>query len=169
MFPAPVASGHDEGHGRVGVGLPAPARVEPSGELVEVELGGAGRRQHDDVVAGPRDQPPADLLPAARRPSSAGVLRPATGRIVVRVEGAGVVLRPGRAATSSPLGPAGPTSCPSPGFEVIAGAVAVMPAQVDRCTVDGEVVEPQPGGFYGGWITARVVGPFKGGPGTTGW
>jgi len=28
---------------------------------------------------------------------------------------------------------------------------------------------PQPGGFYGGWITSRVVGPFKGGPGTTGW
>ena len=43
---------------------------------------------------------------------------------------------------------------PSAGFEPIAGAVAVMVAQVDRCTVDGEEVIPQPGGFYRGWITA---------------
>jgi len=38
-----------------------------------------------------------------------------------------------------------------------------------RVTVDGEVVRPQEGGFYGGWITDRVVGPFTGGPGTRGW
>ena len=35
--------------------------------------------------------------------------------------------------------------------------------------VDGERVEPNGGGFYGGWVTSRVVGPFKGAPGTTGW
>jgi hypothetical protein len=58
---------------------------------------------------------------------------------------------------------------PSEGFEAIAGAVAVTPLLVEQCTVDGEVVDPQPGGFYGGWITSRVVGPFKGGPGTQGW
>ena len=58
---------------------------------------------------------------------------------------------------------------PSAGFAVLRGAIAVMPGFVDRCTVDGEVVEPQAGGFYGGWITSRVVGPFKGGPGSTGW
>jgi uncharacterized protein (DUF427 family) len=58
---------------------------------------------------------------------------------------------------------------PTPGFAEITGAVAVMPGQVDRCVVDGEVVRPQAGGFYGGWITDRVVGPFKGGPGTHGW
>ena len=44
-----------------------------------------------------------------------------------------------------------------------------MPGAMDACTVGGEVVVPQAGGFYGGWITSRVVGPFKGGPGTTGW
>ena len=48
-------------------------------------------------------------------------------------------------------------------------AVAVMAAQVDRCTVNGEEVVPQPGGFYGGWITSWVVGPFKGVPGSSGW
>jgi hypothetical protein len=40
---------------------------------------------------------------------------------------------------------------------------------MDRCTVDGEEVVPQEGGFYGGWITSRVSGPFKGAPGTLGW
>ncbi|HSO65901.1 MAG TPA: DUF427 domain-containing protein, partial [Ornithinibacter sp.] len=58
---------------------------------------------------------------------------------------------------------------PSAGFEVLGGHVAVMPGAMDRCTVDGEVVTPQAGGFYGGWITARVVGPFKGAAGTWAW
>ena len=30
-------------------------------------------------------------------------------------------------------------------------------------------LSPQPGGFYGGWVTPEVVGPFKGEPGTEGW
>jgi uncharacterized protein (DUF427 family) len=58
---------------------------------------------------------------------------------------------------------------PTRGFAAIAGAVAVMAALVDRCTVNGEVVQPQPGGFYGGWVTTWVVGPFKGTPGSQGW
>ena len=58
---------------------------------------------------------------------------------------------------------------PSRGFEPMADAVAFYPALMDECTVDGEVVRPQAGGFYGGWITDDVVGPFKGEPGTWGW
>ena len=58
---------------------------------------------------------------------------------------------------------------PSAGFEPIAGAVAVMVAQVDRYTVNGEQVVPPPGGFHVGWITSWVVGPFKGIPGSMGW
>ena len=58
---------------------------------------------------------------------------------------------------------------PSPGFEEIAGAVALYPGRLTSARLDGELVRPQPGGFYGGWITDDVVGPFKGGPGTTGW
>ena len=58
---------------------------------------------------------------------------------------------------------------PTPGFEPLRDAIALMAAAVDRCTVDGETVAPQPGGFYGGWITSRVTGPFKGGPGSAGW
>lgn len=58
---------------------------------------------------------------------------------------------------------------PTPSFAAIAGWYAFYPARVDRCTVDDFVVTPNAGDFYGGWITPRVVGPFKGGPGTTGW
>ena len=58
---------------------------------------------------------------------------------------------------------------PSPGYEQLADHVAFYPSRVDACFVDDERVEPQPGDFYGGWITADIVGPFKGGPGTTGW
>jgi uncharacterized protein (DUF427 family) len=58
---------------------------------------------------------------------------------------------------------------PTRGFEPLTGAVAVMAAQVDRCTVNGEEARPQPGGFYGGWITSAVAGPFKGIPGSMGW
>jgi uncharacterized protein (DUF427 family) len=58
---------------------------------------------------------------------------------------------------------------PTRGFEPLAGAVAVMAAAMGRCTVDDEDVRPQPGGFYGGWITSRVTGPFKGIPGSMGW
>ena len=58
---------------------------------------------------------------------------------------------------------------PSPGYEQLLGTVAFYPAGMDECTVDGERVTPQPGGFYGGWITSGITGPFKGGPGTLGW
>ena len=40
---------------------------------------------------------------------------------------------------------------------------------MDACYVDGELVLPQPGEFYGGWITSDIVGPFKGEPGSWGW
>ena len=56
-----------------------------------------------------------------------------------------------------------------PAFLALADAWAVMPGLVDACRVGGEVVRPQDGGFYGGWITDRVVGPFKGSPGSWGW
>lgn len=146
---------------------PRPPRVEPSGEHVVVEL--AGR-----VVAASdlswrvleTSHPPTYYLPPAA--FEAGVLRPAEGHTWCEwkgqasyfdlVAGDRVAVR---AAWTYPT--------PTAGFEQIAGAVAVMPGLVDRCTVDGEVVVAQPGGFYGGWITSRVTGPFKGGPGTAGW
>lgn len=59
-------------------------------------------------------------------------------------------------------------SDPSPGYESIAGWFAFYPDRVE-CYVDRQLVQPQEGVFYGGWITAEIEGPFKGGPGTSGW
>ena len=63
---------------------------------------------------------------------------------------------------------------PTKGFEAIAGYLAFYAGRValqdgDGCFVDSERVTPQPGGFYGGWITPDIVGPFKGIPGSMGW
>lgn len=57
---------------------------------------------------------------------------------------------------------------PLAGAEAIADCVALYPKALE-CRVDGALVTPQPGGFYGGWITPELVGPFKGEPGTEGW
>jgi uncharacterized protein (DUF427 family) len=57
---------------------------------------------------------------------------------------------------------------PSDGFQALRDHLAFYPGKV-RASVDGEHVQAQPGDFYGGWITSRVAGPFKGGPGTSGW
>ena len=58
---------------------------------------------------------------------------------------------------------------PTEPFLAIADHLAFYPQRVDGCFVDDERVRPNEGGFYGGWVTSKVVGPFKGGPGTTGW
>ncbi|MCW2928048.1 MAG: hypothetical protein JWM86_2016 [Thermoleophilia bacterium] len=58
---------------------------------------------------------------------------------------------------------------PRPGFEALAGRVAIYPGRVSRAELAGERVEPQPGDFYGGWKTSWINGPIKGGPGTWGW
>jgi uncharacterized protein (DUF427 family) len=58
---------------------------------------------------------------------------------------------------------------PTPAFREIRNYVALYAGKMDACYVDGERVQPQAGDFYGGWITADVVGPFKGESGTQGW
>ena len=146
---------------------PRPPRVEPTEELVEIVLGG-------EVIASTRgalrvletSHPPAYYLPLSAFVD--GVLRPASGSTYCEFKGhasyydvvAGSRVAPRAAWTYR---------SPTPGFEAITDHVAVMPGAMDECRVDGEVVTPQEGGFYGGWITSRVVGPFKGAPGTIGW
>ncbi len=58
---------------------------------------------------------------------------------------------------------------PNPRFAELRDRVAVYAGAFDEVTLAGERVRPQPGAFYGGWITAEVVGPFKGEPGSEGW
>lgn len=54
-------------------------------------------------------------------------------------------------------------------FATLKDHVAFYPRPMDGCYIDGEKVQPQPGEFYGGWITNNIVGPFKGEPGSWGW
>ena len=147
---------------------PRPPRVEPTSEHVVVVLGGA-------VVADSRralrvletSHPPAYYLPL--EDVAPGALRPAAGESWCEYKGLAAYLDlvggrgrvAARAAWTYPR--------PSPGYEDLQGTVSLYPALVDACTVDGEAVRAQEGGFYGGWITSRVVGPFKGGPGSRGW
>ena len=58
---------------------------------------------------------------------------------------------------------------PRRGFEAIRDHLAFYPGKVDEAWVGDERATPQPGRFYGGWVTSRIVGPMKGEPGTTGW
>ena len=58
---------------------------------------------------------------------------------------------------------------PTEAFATIGDGVAFYPGRMDECTVDGEIVRAQAGGFYGGWITSEIEGPFKGEQGTQGW
>jgi uncharacterized protein (DUF427 family) len=140
---------------------PRPPRVEPSTGRVEVELGGrvvAATDRSWRVLE--TSHPPAYYLP--RDAFADGVLRVVGRTTWCEWKGSAShfdLVSGTRVARRA----AWTYERPSAGFEEIAGAIAVMPGLVDRCTVDGEAVAPQPGGFYGGWITRRVVGPFKGG------
>jgi len=58
---------------------------------------------------------------------------------------------------------------PAQPYRDLTGYLAFYPGPMDACYVDEEKVQAQPGDFYGGWITSRIVGPFKGGAGTWGW
>jgi uncharacterized protein (DUF427 family) len=146
---------------------PRPPRLERTSALLQVVLGGS-------VVAETREgwrvletsHPPTYYLP--RTAFGAGVLRPAAGASWCEWKGRASYLDLVSGTTVAPAA-AWTYEDPTPGFEEIAGAIAVMAAAVDRCLVDSEVVTPQPGGFYGGWVTKAIAGPIKGIPGSMGW
>ena len=58
---------------------------------------------------------------------------------------------------------------PTPRFAALQDHLAFYAGRVDACQVEGVAVMPQPGDFYGGWVTPNLTGPIKGGPGTAGW
>ncbi len=58
---------------------------------------------------------------------------------------------------------------PTAPYTSIANYIAIYPGKMDACYVNGEKVQAQEGDFYGGWITSKIVGPFKGGAGTLDW
>lgn len=104
--------------------------------------------------------PPADVLRSALRRSGRGSFCEWKGHaIYYDVVIAGEVLPD--MAWSYPT--------PTPAFAALRDHIAFYAAPFDICRVDGERVVPQPGGFYGGWITGDVAGPFKGIPGSRFW
>jgi uncharacterized protein (DUF427 family) len=110
--------------------------------------------------------PPSWYLP--REDWLPGSLRPAGGTSVCEWKGTARYLD---VLGGDRVAPRAGWTYPSPvaSFAELTDAVAVYPAAMDRCTVDGELVRPQDGGFYGGWVTDDVVGPFKGIEGSWGW
>src|SRR5262245_14750082 len=58
---------------------------------------------------------------------------------------------------------------PKPGYGEIQGYLAFYAAKVDEAWVGDEQATPQAGGFYGGWVTSKIVGPMKGEPGSEDW
>ena len=103
--------------------------------------------------------PPHDIVP--------GVLQPAPGQSACEWKGLSRYWHVNVAGHRIPQA-AWSYPDPLPGFEALRDYVSFYPARVE-CTIDGEVVRPQPGGFYGGWITSEIVGPVKGEPGSAGW
>ena len=146
---------------------PRPPAVEPCGRRVRVECDG---RTIADSTRALRvletSHPPTFYLP---RTAFGPYLQPADRTTFCEWKGAARyvdVVVPG----AEPLRSVG-WWYPEPDrrYPQLHDRVAVYAGPFDEITLDGERVRPQPGGFYGGWITDEVVGPFKGGPGTWGW
>ena len=146
---------------------PRPPRVETVERRVRVEFAGrlladTGRALRVCETASPPVYyiPPADVDLPALDPSERtsfcewkGVARYWT------VRGNGRVAKD--AAWSYPD--------PDPGFEAIHDYLAFYPRRMDACHVGTDRVTPQPGFYYGGWVTPELVGPFKGVPGSESW
>jgi uncharacterized protein (DUF427 family) len=146
---------------------PRPPRLEPAGRRIEVIFNG------ETIAATDRawrvletSHPPVYYVPP--EDIREGALQPAPGRSFCEWKGEARYFtvqagdrRAEKAAWSYPA--------PTPGFAAIKDHVAFYAGPMDRCLVDGEEVRPQPGSFYGGWVTDDVVGPFKGEPGSQGW
>lgn len=144
---------------------PRPPRLEPCTRTVVVSAGG---REIAHSIRSLRvcetASPPTYYIPEEDADLSA--LQAVAGRSFCEWKGSaqywGLVDRP----EDEPVGWSYPD--PNPAYADLRGFIAFYPGRVD-CSVDGERVRPQPGHFYGGWVTDELVGPWKGGPGTGHW
>ena len=145
--------------------FPRPPRLEPVPDEVEVRAGRATiARSRAALRVLETGAPPCYYLPPADVVS--GLLRRASGRSFCEWKGEAVYwdlrlegeTRP-QVAWSYPE--------PFPEFEALRDWPSFYPGRVE-CFVGGTQVLPQPGGYYGGWITPDLEGPFKGEPGTDG-
>ena len=161
-IPEPIAPGQESVWD-----YPRPPVVRASDEQIVVVLGGV---EICETTTSLRvletSHPPTYYLP--RTAFSEGALVPGKGHTFCEWKGEASyldVVGGDRVATRA----AWHYPQPDPAYAALRGHIAIYPGAMDRCLVDGELVVPQPGGFYGGWITSAVTGPFKGIPGSRGW
>lgn len=147
--------------------FPRPPRVEEVEARLRVEFAG---RTIADSVRGVRvletSHPPTYYIPL--NDVEDGVLIPGPGTSWCEFKGRARYYEVAVGDHRAPRAAWGYDN-PDRGFERLAGMAAFYPSRMSGCFVDGERVKAQEGDFYGGWITSRVVGPFKGGPTTLGW
>ncbi len=143
---------------------PRPPALKPDRRLVEVRDGDTLLARSEACVRlCETASPPTFYLPPGDVDMDA--LVPVAERSVCEWKGAAAYFALAR-APETPVAWSYPR--PRAKYEKLKDYVAFYPGRV-ACFVDGVRVEPQPGRFYGGWITPDVVGPFKGSPGTGHW
>ena len=146
---------------------PRPPRVEPLQARARVEFDGETIADSDSALRVlETSHPPTIYFP--RRDVRMDLLRPAAGLSVCEWKGMASyfdVVSAKRMSSNA----AWTYNDPRADYRVLAGHIAFYPARVDGCWIGDERVAAQEGDFYGGWITSGITGPFKGGPGTTGW
>lgn len=146
---------------------PRPPRVEPvSAHILVVDNGMTLVSTSEAVRVLETSHPPTYYLPIAD--FTEGILVPVSGQSFCEFKGMASyfdLVTPGQRISRG----AWTYENPSKGFESLAGKVALYASRVDECRVGDEIVVPQDGDFYGGWITSNIEGPFKGAPGTLGW
>lgn len=146
---------------------PRPPRVEPVPERIRIRFGG---RVIADTTRAKRvletSHPPVYYIPLDD--ISADVLEPAPGASLCEWKGIARywTVRSGEHVADRVAWSYADPPIP---FASIRDHVAFYCAPMDACFVGDEKARPQPGGFYGGWVTSRVKGPFKGTPGTEWW
>ena len=147
-FPRPAIAEHSAAH----------VRIEHAGQIIA--------ESHASVRTLETSHPPSYYIPP--HDIAPGLLRRASGSSFCEWKGSalywdvviGDLVLP-RVGWSYPD--------PTARFAMLRDHVAFYAGPFDRCSVDGATVVPQPGTFYGGWITPDFAGPFKGGPGSAGW
>jgi uncharacterized protein (DUF427 family) len=146
---------------------PRPPKVEQvSGHITVTHLGKQLVSTNQAVRVLETSHPPSYYLPIAD--FADGVLVPVSGQSYCEFKGAASyfdLFVDGKAISRAAWTYENPTK----GFESLKGKVALYASKVDQCMVGDQIVVPQEGDFYGGWITSNIVGPFKGAPGTMGW
>lgn len=139
---------------------PRPPRLEPTHREVVVVLGGnVVARTTRAVRVLETSHPPSFYLPPDDVHPEA--LVPTSGRSMCEWKGIATYYDV-HGGSSLATRAAWTYLVPTESFVSLAGLVAFYPAAMDFCTVGGERVRPQPGGFYGGWITDEIAGPFAG-------